>query len=490
MIHRRLLLCVLLASLIPAVASGKPARQSRPNVVLILADDLGVGDVSYQTPTSKLRTPHIDELAEGGRSYLDAYAPASVCTPTRYGLLTGRYAWRTWLEQGIAKPYASSLIEPGQPTIATWFQSLGYRTALVGKWHLGIDWLTRTGEVAPPYQRERSEPTLDLARPYAHGPLDVGFETFFGVDAPNFPPYAFIDGRTFAGRPPSIPKPDEIYGRPGLMQPGWQPEAVFPTLARRTLDTLEDLLARPEPFVLDLPLTAPHTPIAPSPAFQGRSGIGPYGDFVLEVDAFVGDLMATLDEHGVLDDTIVLFTSDNGSPALYDDQGGSIIQMAGHRPNGLYRDRKASPFDGGFRVPLVIHWPERVPAGTESTRPVSLVDVWPTLASLLDDPGAPVGPDGRSFADDIDPSLPLPPPRPGLVLHSHGGVFALRAGRWKLIEGFGWDPATADPRVDLFDLERDPRERQNLALRRPEKVIELWSKLVAVKRAETPDPGA
>lgn len=486
MINRRTMLRMLLAGLVLTLASGEAASQSRPNVVLILADDLGVGDVSYQAPGSMLRTPHIDQLAEGGRSYLNAYAPASVCTPTRYALLTGRYAWRTWLDRGVAGPYASSLIEPGRPTLAAWFQSQGYHTALVGKWHLGIDWLTYAGDVAPPRQQRRDEATLDLTWPYAHGPLDVGFDQFFGVDAPNLPPYAFIAGRRIAGAAPSIPKPRQVYGRPGLMQPGWQVDAVFPTLAERSLTTLEELIDRPEPFFLYLPLTAPHRPITPSPAFRGRSGVGPYGDFVLEIDTLVGDLIAALDEHGVLDETIVLFTSDNGSAALYDDRGGSIIRATGHRPNAHYRGRKASPFDGGHRVPLIVHWPERVPAGTRSKRLVSLIDVWPTLADLLGRPDDPTGPDGRSFATDIDPALPPPAEAEGVVLHSHGGVFGLRAGSWKLIEGPGWDPLTAYPRVHLFDLERDPRERKNLAASQPGKLIELWSKLVAVRRAEAP----
>lgn len=452
-----------LATLFALLTLVSPAASATlPNIVLILADDLGIGDVSYQSPASKIRTPHIDRLAEHGRIYLDARVPASVCSPTRYALLTGRYPWRTWLPIGVALPFASSLIEPGRPTLPRWLQELGYTTAAVGKWHLGIDWRGWNGAPAPAGRISRDEFTLNLALPYARGPLDAGFDTFFGVDAPNYPPYAYISGRQILGPTPSVPKPDEVYGRPGLMQSGWDIGQVFPRLTFQALQELRTLAARDAPFFLYLPLTAPHTPIAPSARSAGQSGIGPYGDYVLDIDDLVHRIQLELEHAGKLRDTLLIFTSDNGSPGRYDTDSdpNTIVERTGHRPNGTLRGLKTSPYEGGHRVPLFFHWPGGGLEGT-SPRPVSLIDLWPTLADLIGHQLPPAAaPDARSFADDLGFDVQHPNARPeGLAGISSSGVRSLRRDHWKLILNISGP--------ELYDLARDPREARNLAAEVP-----------------------
>ena len=292
--------------------------KTTPNIIYILADDMGYGDMGCNNPDSKIPTPNLDQLAAQGMRFTDAHAPSSVCTPSRYALLTGRYCWRTPLKNSVLWPYDPPLIEPDRLTVAELLRRQGYRTACIGKWHLGWEWATRDGKPAHEGTaigkldrelREEREQQVDFGKPLRGGPIDCGFDTYFGVDVPNFPPYTWFEQDLLAGEP-TEPKPDDMFGWPGVMKPGWTLEDMIPEFVRRVVSYIES--SGPEPFFLYFPLTSPHTPIVPNKPFIGRSGSGLYGDFVCEVDWVVGQVMSALNRRGIADDTLLIFTSDNG----------------------------------------------------------------------------------------------------------------------------------------------------------------------------------
>ncbi|QKK06717.1 MAG: sulfatase-like hydrolase/transferase [Planctomycetota bacterium] len=310
--NRVLLVVVLAVFCWTATARGGP-----PNVVLILADDLGWGDLTCYASTSKIPTPHINALAAAGMRFTDAHSPSAVCTPTRYGILTGRYAWRTRMKSQVLGPYNAPLIEPGRVTLAGLLSEAGYATACIGKWHLGMRWATHEGGVLPLFwDLQYDQAQIDLAGPITEGPLTVGFDSYFGTDVPNFPPYCYVENDRVLGAVPDRPKPEAVYGRPGLIQDGWDLHDILPELRDRAVGYIETHAEREpdRPFFLYLPLTAPHTPIVPNEEFAGMSGAGDYGDLVCEVDALVGAVLAAVDRAGITGETIVIFTSDNGSP--------------------------------------------------------------------------------------------------------------------------------------------------------------------------------
>ena len=309
---------------------------NRPNIIYILADDMGYGDMGCNNPNSKISTPNLDRLASQGVRFTDAHAPSSVCTPSRYALLTGRYCWRTDLRGGVLWPFDPPLIEPDRLTVASLLRQRGYKTACIGKWHLGWEWETHDGEPAckgteigirEPEKRLALEANIDYAKPMRGGPIDCGFDTYFGVDVPNFPPYAWFEQNRLTELP-TEDKPDEMFGAPGKMVPGWRLEAMIPELLRRAVDYIES--SGPDPFFLYFPLTSPHTPIVPNEAFIDRSQAGLYGDFVCEVDWVVGEVMAVLDRKGIADDTLLIFTSDNGPECIAAAAGGCYEQAREH----------------------------------------------------------------------------------------------------------------------------------------------------------------
>jgi arylsulfatase A len=495
-LSRRQMLTCLAASVLPL---GAEPAAVRPSIILILADDLGFGDVSFQNPGSPLHTPHINALASAGLAYEDAHSPASVCTPTRYGILTGRYAWRTWLHRGALRSYGSSLIEHDRMTMPKLLKQRGYVTACVGKWHLGIDWQHKNPVPRSSKQRSWPEEIIALDKPIVYGPLDVGFDSFFGIDAPNYPPYAFIRDDRVVGPEPSIRRRPALYEVSGLMQPGWNVSNVFSTLRKSALKKLRGLVQTRKPYFLYLPLTAPHVPIAPSPRFRGRSPLGPYGDYVLEIDAFVGDVVRLLRSAGALEDTLIIFTSDNGSPAIYDNDSahGSLTELTGFHPNGdwqalrpdgVWQGLKGGLREGGHRVPLVLHWPSQIPPGSTTGRTICLTDLFATIAEIV---GAKIGDtvaeDSLSMVPDWQPRSSPRPTRVGIVHHSYHGVFAVRVGDWKFIEGRPSDglPSLhcgAPWGVKLYNLASDVREQRNLACERPSTVAELWGVLNTIRR--------
>ncbi|GMV82022.1 MAG: arylsulfatase [Planctomycetota bacterium] len=467
----------------------------RPNVVYILADDLGYGDLGCYNPDSKIPTPNLDRLAAQGLRFTDAHAPSSVCTPSRYSILTGRYCWRTRLKQGVLWPWDPALIEPDRTTVASFLRARGYRTACIGKWHLGWDWPTLDGrpaadgvgygvmEVAKRHALSRN---IDFTRPLRGGPVDCGFERYFGQDVPNFPPYAWIDQDRLTA-PPNQEKPDGMFGLPGPMAPGWELEAVMPEITRRAVEYLE--AAGPDPFFLFLPLTAPHTPIVPLERFKGLSGAGPYGDFVCEVDWCVGEIMDALERKGLAGNTLLIVTSDNGP------EHSAYPRALEHRHYSMHgwRGLKRDTWEGGHRVPLLARWPGVAPSGKVCARLASLGDLLATCADLLGE-ALPAG-----AGEDSVSILPLlrgadAEVRGFAVHHSASGKFALRRGEWVFIDA----PSGDDNREpdwlkaergysahghpgELFNLAEDPAERCNRYAERPDLVRELSAQLEQIK---------
>jgi len=316
------------------------AQQPSPNIVFILADDLGIGDVRALNPEGKIPTPHIDRIAEAGLRFTDAHSPSSVCTPTRYGILTGRYAWRTRLKSNVLVPYDTPLLEDDRTTLPAMLKSKGYATAAFGKWHLGLQWATTDGKA--PVDKPDAQ-NLRYEAPITGGPLDRGFDTFFGMDAPNYPPYAFIEQQHLLGRPDTFyPRQPYRDCRPGTGVRPWNLEEILPLLKSHAVDYIRPAATSSKPFFLYLALTGPHTPIAPSLAFKGRSGLNAYADFVMEVDDLVGAVLDALKSSGQWDNTIVVFTADNGCSPEAD---LPFLKRQGHRPSGSFRGHKADIFE-------------------------------------------------------------------------------------------------------------------------------------------------
>lgn len=464
------------------------ATPKHPNIIFILADDLGYGDVRALNPQGKIPTPNIDRIGAAGLTFTDAHSPSSVCTPTRYGILTGRYAWRTRLKNNVLVPYDPPLIEIGRTTLPGMLRQQGYQTAAIGKWHLGMNWTTRDG--LPPIDKLQSN-NLAYELPITGGPLDQGFDDFFGMEAPNYPPYTFMEQRALLGQLDSFYQKHAYRDcRPGTGIQEWNLEQILPSLKHRTVQYLQDATTASKPFFLYLPLTGPHTPIAPSPAFRGISGLNAYADFVMEVDDLVGAVLDGLRATGQLDNTIVIFSADNGcSP----EANFNFLKQRGHHPSGIYRGHKADIFEGGHRVPLLVQWPDRIPAGRTVAQTVCLTDFMASFAALT---GYQLRSNEAEDAYNILPLLLDPtrhkPIREATVHHSYRGDFAIRQGKWKLIltaGSGGWSfPIKPEdlqglPSVQLYDLHADPAETQNLESMYPDEVNALKTLLDKYQRS-------
>lgn len=467
-----LLLLAVLASL-PLAA----AEISRPNIVFILADDLGYGDVGCFNPESKIATPHLDALAREGMRFTDAHSPAAVCTPTRYGLLTGRYPWRSRLKRGVLAGWGATLIEKDRLTLPAMLRAKGYATAAIGKWHLGWQWPTRDGK--PPTSRPDPQSNVDFTRAIAEGPTTRGFDTFFGMDAPNYPPFCFIENDRVVGEPTELSIAEDFNIR-GPAVTGWRSAAILPELTRRAVRTVEEAAARKTPFFLYLALTSPHYPIATAPEWVGKSGVGEYGDFVMQTDWVVGQITAALERSGVAGETLVVFTSDNG-PEIAGEVGiGAYerLQKYGHASMGALRGVKRDAWEGGHRVPFIARWPGRIPAGKVSDQFLILSDMMATCATLT---GSALPVDAAEDSVDMLPALlGGKVEREAGVMVGISGKRVLRQGDWVLIAApSGLDNAArhAEPEWlreqrgykahgeahELFNLREDSSQRENRA---------------------------
>ena len=475
-----------------AFAQG-PAAHPRPNIVYILADDLGYGDVRRLNPSGKIATPVLDRFASEGVTCTDAHSGSAVCTPTRYGLLTGRYAWRSKLKRGVLGGYSPPLIEPGRLTVPAFLAGQGYATACVGKWHLGMTWPIRDGA---PIEGDgyASEPRIDFARPVADGPLSKGFGTFFGISASlDMPPYVFIEGDRVVALP-TARQAKRGYVREGAKDPSFRFDRVLPELTDRSVRFIADRAKQgpDRPFFLYLALNAPHTPIVPSSEFLGKGGAGDYGDFVREVDASIGRVSKALEDGKLAADTLVIVTSDNGPETL----AYPRIREHQHYSMGELRGIKRDAWEGGHRVPFFARWPGRIPAGSVSEETICHVDLMATLAALL---GVPIPNDSGEDSVDILPALlgqaHAGPLREATVHHTGSGRFSIRQGPWVFIDAPTGDDNNREPEWlkrerhysphdqpgELYDLTRDPGQRTNLHASRPDEVKRLKALLEKYK---------
>jgi arylsulfatase A len=489
---------------------GQAAQTAeRPNFIFILCDDLGTGDVRILNPAGKIATPNLDRIGREGMIFTDAHTPSSVCTPTRYGCLTGRYNWRTKLQEGVLGGLSPRLIEPGRMTVADLLKTQGYHTAAIGKWHLGMNWAVKEGQTVAELRIESREQawSVDFTKPHTNGPLSVGFDHYFGIAASlDMVPYAFIEDDRVTAQPTEDRKLEMIHGktdrftRQGPAAPGFTGYEVLPTLIDQAISWISGRSADArsgKPFFLYLPLASPHTPILPNPQWRDKSGLNQYGDFVMETDAEIGRLLKLLDDQGIAENTLIILTSDNGcSPSA---NYPELLAKA-HNPSGSYRGHKADIYEGGHRVPFMVRWPARVKSGQTTSQLTCLIDFMATAAEITG------GTLPENAAEDSFSFLPTllgqpgtGPRRESLVSHSIDGFFAMREGPWKLClcpGSGGWsDPRhghepAGSPRMQLFNLATDLGETQNVQADHPEIVAQLTQKLESLVARGRSTPGA
>lgn len=487
--HALILSSLLLAPLAALGAAAAPAN--KPNILILYADDLGYGDVQcYNPERGKIPTPNIDQLAAQGMRFTNGHCSSGVCSPSRYTLLTGRYHWRSRLQGGIVGLWEAPLITPDRLTIGGLAKQHGYRTACIGKWHLGWNWPIR------PEKKEFFKTTgyggkKDLTATDEHraawreafsqsipgGPVSVGFDEYFGTDVPNWPPYCFIENDRTVGIPSEFASP-RLFARNQASQQGpaladWTLEPILPALGDRAVEFIEREAKTPEPFLLYLPFTSPHTPLSVNEEWKGKSELNLYADFVMETDAVIGQVVDALEKSGAAGNTLVVFTSDNGCAPYI---GVSDLEKKGHYPSGPLRGYKADAWEGGHRVPLVVRWPGSVESGSVCGQLVHQADLMATFAELFgaELPGD-VGEDSFSLLSLLkgDDS----PVRETSVSCSISGVPSVQQGDWKYIAapgsgGWGKGGDQSQP-IQLYNLADDIGETKNLAAEQPERVVQM-----------------
>lgn len=459
-------------------ASPLFAAEPLPNVIVVLADDLGIGDVSPTNANCKIKTPVLQQMADEGLTFLDAHTPSSVCTPTRYGLLTGRYNWRSRLAKGVLSGTSEHLIPADRPTLGHLMKAAGYQTAMIGKWHLGWDWHKEDGKI-------------NFTKPVLNGPSINGFDQYYGhCGSLDMPPYVWVDTGNVTAQPvgeEGVTKQQDRYGwyRKGPIGSDFKIDEVLPHLFDKSISHIQTQAKADKPFFLYLALPAPHTPIVPVPPFKDASGMNPYADFVMQVDHHMGQLLSALKESGIDDNTLVIFTSDNGcSP----EGNFPVLKEFGHDPSAGYRGHKADIYEGGHRVPFIARWPARMSGGRTTETLACLTDIYATLEEIT-------GSERQSTGGEDSHSLlstfvgKSGSERTDLISHSIGGSFAIRQGDWKLCLSAGsggWsaprEPAARKqglPGMQLYNLKTDPAESKNLVAQEPEKVDELLALLAS-----------
>lgn len=505
---------LLLLALLLAICPALPAADTptHPNIVFILCDDLGYGDVQCLNPDGKIATPRMDQVAKEGMTFTDAHSGSGVCSPTRYGVITGRYAWRSKLQSGVLGGLSPRLIEQDRLTVAQMLKDAGYHTTCVGKWHLGMDWVKLPGKQVTELNIEplAQNRNVDYTQPITNGPNSVGFDEYFGISASlDMVPYTFIENDHLTAQPTEEREFAMMLGRKsgttrkGPTAPGFDAMDVLPTLAQRAVATIETRAAaaqkKDQPFFLYLPLASPHTPILPTADWHGKSQLNPYADFVMQTDHVIGQVMDAIDKHGIAENTLLIVTSDNGCSPQADFP--ELLKL-GHNPSYHFRGHKADIYEGGHRVPFLARWKGQVAAGSRCDDTICLTDLMATCAEIT---GSKL-PD--SAAEDSVSFLPAlrgttdRPQRPAVVHHSINGSFAIRDGQWKLAlcpgsggwsaPGPGREPAGSPP-VQLFDLATEIGEQTNLVDQHPEQVTrltQLLEQFIANGRSTTGQPQA
>ncbi len=415
-----------------------PLSAQKPNVIFILADDMGYGDVQALDPQSKIATPNLNRMAKEGMTFTDGHSPSAVCTPTRYATLTGRYCWRSRLKSGVLNGYGTPLIEKERPTVASFLKEHGYETGIDGKWHLGLGF-------------QKTDGKWDWSKKLDYSPVDVGFDYSYIIPASlDFPPYVYIEGHEITGQPDRTQAKQEFPGylRAGELGSDFSIIDCLDQLTEKAGNYIGEKAKGEKPFFLYFPLTAPHKPVLPHPRFVGKSRLGPYGDFIMQVDWTVGEVLKAVDEAGIAENTAIFYTSDNGSfmyretdpkaPAHVKDSTVQAYFEGNHTANGPLRGTKADIWEAGHRVPFFVRWPAKVKAGSTCDRTICHVDLFATAAALA---GAKI-PRPEEAAPDSFNILPLLEgkknwKRAPVIHHSGGAMFAIRDGDWKLVLGNG-----------------------------------------------------
>lgn len=462
--------------------------QKSPNIIYILADDMGVGDVRTYNSDCKFPTPHLDQMALDGIKFTDAHTNSSVCTPTRYGILTGRYAWRTSLKRGVTHAYTPHLIETARMTVASYLRSKGYATAAVGKWHLGMDWSSNDGK-----KIEKGGKNLDLNASIKNGPNTFGFDYYFGISASlNMDPHAYIENDKIQGDFVFMPSDQEVRkyfgtgGKKGWVDKNFKREEVMQTFTNKAVAWMKNHKKnnKNQPFFIYFPLNAPHSPIVPSKNFKGKSKLAPHGDFCMDVDDTVGQIIAAVGALGESDNTIIIFTADNGvSPQAK----LAPMEAKGHFSSYVYRGTKGTLYEGGHRVPFIIKWPKIISKSTESDYLSCTTDLLATIADIHGEklPND-AGEDSVSFLPILKGKNLSDHKRGPVVHHSDKGYYALRNDKWKLIFHENAGSRRTDPKdkpvvnpsnMQLFDMETDSEEQVNVVKDYPNVVKSMTLKM-------------
>ncbi len=482
-----------------ACENAKPGT-AKPNIVYILADDMGYGDVSANNPASHIRTPHIDGLAAEGIRFTDAHSSSSVCTPSRYGILTGVYCWRGNLKQGVLRGYGGAIIGKDQLTAPSLLKQYGYKTAVVGKWHLGLNWAIKKGREQTLLLPEPDPEDIDFSRPVDDGPNTRGFDYSYILPASlDMPPYCYLRNDTLTAIPDGYTEGNEVRGkdapdyaigafwRAGRMAPDFDFNQVLPHLTQEATDYIARQKDTKQPFFLYFAMPAPHTPWLPSAEYRDASRAGGYGDYVTMTDAMVGKVLAALEKNGLDKNTIVIFSSDNGPywrPFM--------TERYGHHATGIYRGMKADIWEGGHRVPLIVRWPERVAAGRVSGITTSLTNLVATCSELNGGPAhVPAALDSYSILPILLGSADSAKV-PQMIVHaSSHGMLGLRNGDWKWVDGLGSggfstpvteQPQPGGPDGQLYNMRTDPSETKNHCLLLPGRASAMRHSLDSIQR--------
>lgn len=462
-------------------------KEGLPNIIYVLADDLGYGDVQVFNPEGKIQTPNLNRLAEEGMKFTDAHTSSSVCTPTRYGILTGRYNWRSPLKSGVLTGTSEALIPNNRETVASILKNEGYNTAYVGKWHLGWNWAKKdSAESLGSGWNETDYDNIDFTAPVTNSPNDLGFGYAYGhAGSLDMAPYVYVENERVTAQPNRITVDTSKYGwwRKGPTGADFEHDDVTPNFFRKSFQYIKEQAKTDKPFFLYLPLPSPHTPVLPAREWQGKSGMNPYADFMMMIDDYMGQLLNVIKEAGIEDNTLVIFTSDNGcSPQV----NYEVLAKYDHNPSYIYRGHKADIYEGGHRVPFIVKWPGKIKPGTVSDKTICTTDLLATCADIVNkDVDDQTGEDSFSLVPlFLDPSTDLYK-REATVHHSINGSFAIRKGKWKLIfcpGSGGWSfpkPGSEEikglPEYQLYNLEEDPSETTNIIASNPKLVEELKS---------------
>lgn len=496
---------VLLFCLFAGSAEAKKSKDVKPNIIYILADDLGIGDLSIYNEDGKIQTPNLDAFGAQGMMFSDAHTSSSVCTPTRYGILTGRYNWRTPLKQFVTWGTSPMLIKDDRLTVADMLKANGYKTANIGKWHLGLNWSMKNGAHEYDYYSglndKHDAKQIDYSKPLRKGTLDLGFDYSYMLAASlNMPPFVYLENDKVVMEPThtSQQKRDEHpynYWIKGDISDDFVHEQVLPTFVDKAISYIEENANDDKPFFMYLPLPAPHNPILPIEPWVGKSNINPYADFVMMIDDLMGEIFAAIEANGIEENTLVIFTSDNGCAGSANIR---VLREKGHSPSYIYSGFKGSYLEGGHRVPFLVKWPNEIKANTVCDATICTTDFMATCADIVNYAVK------DNEAEDSYSMLPLfnqkgDYDRNATIHHSKTGIFAIRQGDWKLIvaPNSGINAAGKPDKAKkvaadnlLYNLKTDIKEETNVAAQYPEKVEELKRLLIKQINDGRSTPGA